>query len=138
MSKKYKCGHCQYEGECYGIPTGLGVSAPFCRKCERNDKLQEIVKEKPIPEKFPEILYASWTGGRMSTLAMSDVFPDNFPPGMESQEYVRSDLTQPQGETIEAFRLSGMTIEGPYQDHYKKGWNDCIDMIKSAISKAGG
>ena len=36
---KYKCGHCGYEGPCYGVATSKGVSAPFCPKCEKNDKL---------------------------------------------------------------------------------------------------
>lgn len=37
----YVCGHCGYEGPCYGKPHGGdgGVSAPWCTKCERNDKL---------------------------------------------------------------------------------------------------
>ena len=35
----YKCGHCGYEGPCYGVPTGEGITAPFCKQCGRNDKL---------------------------------------------------------------------------------------------------
>ena len=38
----YKCGHCGFEGHCYGIPTGKGVTAPFCTKCGKNDKLTLI------------------------------------------------------------------------------------------------
>lgn len=38
----YRCGHCNYEGHCYGIPTGEGVSAPFCTHCGRNDKLDKL------------------------------------------------------------------------------------------------
>lgn len=36
---KYRCGHCGFEGHCYGVATGHGVSAPFCPNCEKNDKL---------------------------------------------------------------------------------------------------
>lgn len=42
----YKCGHCGYEGPCYGQATSKGVSAPWCRKCERNDKLTKLVAER--------------------------------------------------------------------------------------------
>ncbi len=42
----YKCGHCGFEGYCYGAPVLNGdksfVTAPWCHKCERcerNDKL---------------------------------------------------------------------------------------------------
>lgn len=38
----WRCGHCDYEGECYGC----GFSAPFCRLCGRNNKLTRI----PHPE----------------------------------------------------------------------------------------
>lgn len=41
----YKCGHCGYEGPCYGIPhsqDGGGVSAPFCKQCGINDKLTKV------------------------------------------------------------------------------------------------
>lgn len=38
----YKCGNCGYQGPCYGIPTSLGVSAPFCYKCGMNNRLEEI------------------------------------------------------------------------------------------------
>lgn len=38
----YECGHCGFVGHCYGIPTSVGVSAPFCPKCQRNDKLMEV------------------------------------------------------------------------------------------------
>jgi hypothetical protein len=35
----YKCGHCGFKGECYGIPTSEGMSAPYCFRCKKNDKL---------------------------------------------------------------------------------------------------
>lgn len=38
----YKCGHCGYVGHCYGIPTSVGVTAPYCPKCQKNDKLKKI------------------------------------------------------------------------------------------------
>lgn len=41
----YKCGHCGFVGHCYGIPTSQGVSAPFCSKCQRNDKLEKVIKK---------------------------------------------------------------------------------------------
>ncbi len=38
-----KCGHCGYEGPCYGTPIvggqGAVVSAPWCPRCGKNDKL---------------------------------------------------------------------------------------------------
>lgn len=34
----YHCGHCDYEGPCYGN----GVSAPWCTKCQRNSKLVRV------------------------------------------------------------------------------------------------
>ena len=42
---KYKCGHCEYEGYCYGIPHNTGVSAPFCYRCGMNNKLEPLIKE---------------------------------------------------------------------------------------------
>lgn len=39
----YKCGHCGFEGLCYGAPHSGGVSAPFCPKCGMNDKLTKKV-----------------------------------------------------------------------------------------------
>lgn len=33
---RYRCGHCGYEGPCYGN----GFSAPWCKQCQRNDKLE--------------------------------------------------------------------------------------------------
>lgn len=43
---KYKCGHCGYEGPCYGVPILHGdksfVSAPWCHRCQRNDKLEKL------------------------------------------------------------------------------------------------
>lgn len=39
---KYKCGHCGFEGHCYGQPTSEGVTAPWCAKCELNDKLTPL------------------------------------------------------------------------------------------------
>jgi len=38
----YICGNCGHEGPAYGIPTGEGVSAPFCQKCQKNDKLHKV------------------------------------------------------------------------------------------------
>lgn len=37
----YKCGHCEYEGPCYGAPTSEGVTAPWCKRCEKNDSLEK-------------------------------------------------------------------------------------------------
>lgn len=37
----YKCGHCGFEGQCYGrayIGDKIGVSSCWCSKCQRNDK----------------------------------------------------------------------------------------------------
>lgn len=42
MSDRYKCGHCGYEGYCYGSPMSVGVSAPWCTKCQMNNKLTKI------------------------------------------------------------------------------------------------
>ena len=36
---EYTCRHCGYQGPCYGTPIGDAVSAPWCKKCERNDGL---------------------------------------------------------------------------------------------------
>lgn len=46
----YKCGHCGFEGHCYGTPfiggmSGGGVSAPWCPKCGLNNKLV-LVKQQ--------------------------------------------------------------------------------------------
>lgn len=38
----YKCGHCGYVGHCYGIPTSAGITAPYCPKCQKNDKLKKV------------------------------------------------------------------------------------------------
>lgn len=38
----YHCGHCNYEGHCYGIGHATGVSAPFCKQCGRNDRLRKL------------------------------------------------------------------------------------------------
>lgn len=35
----YHCGHCSFEGACYGIPSSVGVSAPFCTRCGMNNRL---------------------------------------------------------------------------------------------------
>jgi len=48
MSKKYRCGHCGYEGYCYGIGHAKGVSAPFCYRCGMNDKLTPIETGKKL------------------------------------------------------------------------------------------
>lgn len=34
-ANSYTCGHCGYSGPCYGN----GFSAPWCAKCQMNDKL---------------------------------------------------------------------------------------------------
>ena len=41
----YQCGHCGFIGHCYGIATGVGITAPYCPKCEKNNKLTEVVVE---------------------------------------------------------------------------------------------
>lgn len=41
-NNNYKCGHCGYEGPCYGTPTSKGVSAPWCKRCGMNNKLTKI------------------------------------------------------------------------------------------------
>lgn len=46
LEGRYRCDHCGYKGLCYGVPTGAGVSAPFCRKCGKNDKLIPLWKEE--------------------------------------------------------------------------------------------
>ena len=45
---RYRCGHCGFVGYCYGTPTDKGVSAPWCSKCERNDKLTPVEEGAPI------------------------------------------------------------------------------------------
>jgi len=57
LTNWYKCGHCDYEGECYGN----GFSCPWCRLCGRNDKLVRI----PHP--------ARWVNGN-EHLANMEVF----------------------------------------------------------------
>jgi len=44
VKNKYKCGHCGYVGPCYGTPTSdkIGVSAPWCPQCKKNDKLTRV------------------------------------------------------------------------------------------------
>jgi hypothetical protein len=37
---EFKCGHCDYRGPCYGTPVGDRVSAPWCKQCGRNDRLE--------------------------------------------------------------------------------------------------
>jgi len=39
---RYKCSYCDYEGHCFGQPTSQGVSAPWCKQCEKNDGLTHI------------------------------------------------------------------------------------------------
>ena len=34
-TNNYRCGHCGYEGPCYGS----GYCGPWCRQCERNSGL---------------------------------------------------------------------------------------------------
>lgn len=38
----FKCGHCGYEGPCYGTAHSAGISAPWCYRCGMNDKLAPI------------------------------------------------------------------------------------------------
>lgn len=42
VPNKYKCGHCGYEGPCYGAPTSKGVTAPWCKRCGMNNKLEKL------------------------------------------------------------------------------------------------
>jgi len=42
----YKCENCGHVGHCYGTPTSEGVSAPWCQKCQKNDKLVRVEEEK--------------------------------------------------------------------------------------------
>lgn len=53
---RFRCDHCGYVGECYGIPTGDRVSAPFCRQCQKNDKLVPLGDEDGI-ERLTRFLY---------------------------------------------------------------------------------
>jgi hypothetical protein len=40
-----RCGHCGFEGHCYGTPTSsIGVSAPWCPQCGLNNQLTPIKK----------------------------------------------------------------------------------------------
>ena len=66
----YKCGNCGFEGHCCGVASSGGVSAPFCAKCGKNNKLIEVIKLKEYPEiiDFPEwdkveMEYKSFDGG---------------------------------------------------------------------------
>lgn len=38
----FVCGHCGYEGPCYGN----GYSAPWCYKCQMNNKLTKVEVEE--------------------------------------------------------------------------------------------
>ncbi len=44
----YVCGHCGYEGPCYGKPHGGegGISAPICKRCGMNNKLAKKDEDK--------------------------------------------------------------------------------------------
>jgi len=48
--KIYQCDHCGYIGPCYGTPIiggrKSGVSAPWCKQCQKNDKLK--IYNKPL------------------------------------------------------------------------------------------
>lgn len=44
-SNIYECGHCGFRGNCYGIPTDVGLSASYCPQCQKNDKLELVVGE---------------------------------------------------------------------------------------------
>lgn len=46
----YHCGHCDYKGPCYGVPSSAGVSAPYCYRCEMNNKLVLVDKSTPVKE----------------------------------------------------------------------------------------
>lgn len=45
----YNCGHCGFEGHCYGVPfvsgSSGGVSAPWCPRCGINDKLVPVIPQ---------------------------------------------------------------------------------------------
>lgn len=53
---EYVCGNCGFEGHCYGIPTGDGVSAPSCSQCGINSKLTPL-KAKTISNTMPEEIW---------------------------------------------------------------------------------
>lgn len=36
--------YCKHIGYVYGIATSQGISAPFCQKCGKNDKLEKLTK----------------------------------------------------------------------------------------------
>ena len=44
-----KCHHCKFEGFVYGTPIldgkNSGVTAPWCPRCGKNDKLEQITLE---------------------------------------------------------------------------------------------
>lgn len=54
QANRYRCGHCGYEGPCYGTPTGTGVSAPWCKQCQRNDKLEVIAGVAGVSRDEPQ------------------------------------------------------------------------------------
>lgn len=41
-ANRWRCGHCGYIGPCYGQPMSSGLSAPWCARCQLNDKLERI------------------------------------------------------------------------------------------------
>jgi len=47
-----ECLHCGYIGYVYGIPTGSGVSAPFCPQCGINNKLVDVTNLKSSNKKY--------------------------------------------------------------------------------------
>ena len=47
---KYRCGHCGYEGYCYGTATSQGVSAPWCPRCQKNNKLTLVEKKETMKQ----------------------------------------------------------------------------------------
>lgn len=50
----YRCGHCGYEGPCYGQPTSSGVSAPWCKQCGMNNKLSALASAQAASAELEE------------------------------------------------------------------------------------
>jgi hypothetical protein len=49
---RYRCGHCGYEGPC----SGNGYSAPWCKQCQRNDRLTPV-SGVAIPAPEPGLIW---------------------------------------------------------------------------------
>lgn len=58
----YTCGYCKYTGPCYGESWATGVTAPWCPKCGKNDKLE--------PSKTEEIQNKSKSYGALRPTAL--------------------------------------------------------------------